>query len=195
MKMKLSIRNTGLLLLLAALFLTVAGCSSCSRKLDMTQVVVEDSIRHYYPMLQGTELEMVWRIANAGDEPLVLTDIQPSCGCIVADPEDSYVVAPGRELYLKFTYDSEKNSGYVRHTIHLYGNIAPDGVAELVFDTNVVPPALASPDYEERHKTRREFDIMRGVKTLIDGEESERGYWVDPDDYSRGYQKYPWRKD
>ena len=172
----------------------LTGCSACKRKLGKTQIVVEDSIRHYYPMLQGTKLIMPWHIGNAGDEPLVLSDIQPSCGCIIADPQDSYVIPPGKELILKFTYDSSKNSGYVRHTIRLFGNIAPNGMSELVFDTNVVPPAQASPDYEERYMLADQFDVMAGVKELVDGSESERGYWIDKGEYSRGYRRYPWRE-
>lgn len=179
----------GLLLIQSAL----SGCSSCERKLGVTQIVVEDSIRHYYAMLQGTQLEMLWRIANVGDEPLVLRDIQPSCGCVIADPQEHYVIPPGREMLLRFLFDSGKNTGYVQHTIRLYGNIAPDGIACLIFDTNVVAPALGTPDYEEFHRTSDQFDIVVGVKELIDGNEAERGYWIDRGEYSRGYQRYPWR--
>lgn len=184
----ISVILTGLLLIA-----TLLGGASCSKKLQMTHIVVEDSIRHYYALLQGTELTLLYRIANVGSTPLVLSDIQPSCGCIVANPKDSYIVPPKKETLLKFTFRGEKNSGYVRHTIRLFGNIAPSGVACLVFDTNVVPPALGSPDYEEMHKERNEFDITTGVKSLVDGNEAERGYWVNADEYSRGYNKYPWR--
>lgn len=180
------------ILCIAALALLSLG--SCRKKIEMTRILVQDSIRHYYPLVQGTDLTMQWRIANIGETPLVLTDIQPSCGCLIKDPEDNNVIPPGKETLLKFTYRSEKNCGYVKHTIRLYGNIVPQGMACLIFDVNVVPPALGSPDYEELHKQREEFDITTGVKTLVDGDETQRGYWTNDNEYSRGYNKYYWRE-
>lgn len=185
----LSFACTAIIMLCAMLSL-----GSCSKKVEMTRIIVEDSIRHYYPLVQGTDLVMQWRIANVGETPLVITDIQPSCGCLIKDSEDNNVIPPGKESLLKFTFHSEKNSGYVKHTIRLFGNIMPEGMACLVFDLHVVPHALSSPDYEELHKKREEFDIVSGVKTLVDGNEAERGYWTNDMDYSRGYNKYYWQE-
>ncbi len=170
------------------------GSTSCKKRIGMTNIMVQDSIRHYYPMLQGQDLVLLYRLVNVGDKPLILNDIQPSCGCVTKDPEDNNVVPKGKEVLLKFVYHSERNTGYVRHTIRIFGNIAPKGVAELVFDTNVVPPALGSPDYEERYKERNDFDMMTGVKSAVDGNESQRGYWTNENEYSRGYNRYYWRK-
>lgn len=180
-----------LLLFLCALF---TG-TSCSKTLPMTDIMIQDSIRHYYPLVQGTDLILLWRVANVGNTPLVLTDIQPSCGCVVTDQDENNVIPPGKQKLLKFTFRSEKNSGYVKHTIHLFGNISPKGMASMVFDLNVVVPALGSPDYEEQHKDRNEFDITAGVKSLVDGNEAQRGYWTDNNEYSRNYNRYYWNKD
>ena len=168
--------------------------ASCTKKLPMTTIVVQDSIRHYYPLVQGTDLTILWRVANTGQAPLVLTDVQPSCGCVVMDKKDELVIPPGKDVVLRFIYRSEANTGYVRHTIRLFGNIVPKGMASLIFDLNVVVPALGSPDYEEQHKKRNEFDIQTGVKKLVDGDESQRGYWTDESNYSRGYNRYYWWK-
>ena len=184
--------HPGAILTILSLIMALLTSTSCSKKMPMTTMLVQDSIRHYYPLVQGTDLTLLWRVANAGQTPLVLSDIQPSCGCVISDPEDNNVIPPGKDILLKLTFRSEKNTGYVRHTIRLYGNIAPKGMACLIFDLNVVPPALGSPDYEEQHKDRNEYDIITGVKTLVDGEESQRGYWTDEHEYSRGYNRYYW---
>ncbi len=170
------------------------GFTSCSKEVDMTHIVVQDSIRHYYPLVQGTDMELSWRIANVGKDPLVLTDIQPSCGCISEDLNKNNIVLPGEETTLKFKFKTEGYTGYVRHTIRLYGNIFPKGMACLIFDTNVVVPTLGSPDYEERFKIRNERDVASGIKTLVDGNEGQRGYWTDLNEYSHGYNKYLWRE-
>lgn len=166
--------------------------TSCSKQLPKTTLVVQDSIRHYYPLVQGTDLMLTWRVANIGNTPLVLSDIQPSCGCIIENPEDNNVIPPGKDVLLKFTFRSEKNTGYVRHTIRLFGNIAPKGTASLVFDVNVVTPALGSPDYEEQQMNKEKYEITAGIKELVDGTTGQKEYWTDANEYSRGYNKYYW---
>lgn len=188
-----------ILLALFVPFAMISLCSlhGCSRTVKPTALIIRDSVRHYYPLLQGEQLEIQWEIANVGKDPLVLTAIHPSCGCIEVDRGSNNVILPNKEMTLKFIFDSSKNSGYVEHKIYLYGNIAPDGMAVLVFDTNIVPRSNASPDYEERYYDNEKAERM--LKGLTNGFENERGYWIDngdyPSDYSRSYKKYPWKKD
>ena len=176
------------------LVLALFALSSCKKKVENTSIVIMDPSRHYYAMLQGTDLELSWRIANAGTEPLVLTDIQPSCGCIVEDLDDNNIIPPGKEATLKFVFHTEKNTGYVRHKIRLFGNIKPDGMAVMVFDTNIVPPN-GEHDYEELYIERNEKDLSDGVTTLVDGNTGQRGYWTDDNEYSRSSKRYPWREE
>lgn len=170
----------------------VLGMTSCKKRVEMTQILIQDSIRHYYPMIQGSDLILTFRVANIGETPLVLTDVQPSCGCVSGDYTGELIIPPNKETLLKFTYHSERNSGYVRHTVRIFGNIAPSGMASMTFDTNVVPPAISSPDYEQLRKDREEYDVMSGVKTLVDGESTDLGYWTVDGEYSRGYNRYYW---
>ena len=166
--------------------------TSCSKKVGPTTVKVDDPVRHYYPLIVGQELELVYKVTNIGTEPLIIQDVQPSCGCIVADLSKK-IVPPKGNILLKFTYNSEKNVGYVRHVIRLFGNIKPDGVANLVFDVNVVPNADYTRDYEELYNAKKEKE--GGVEELVDGKASEKGYYVDITKDSRSHAKYPWRKE
>jgi len=140
--------------------------------------------------VMGEDLEMVYRIANIGDEPLVITDIQPSCGCVATDGKTEAIIPPGSESKLSFKFDTNKNIGYVRHTIYIYGNIKPNGMAQMVFDTNIVPPTTSSVDYEENWHERKAKEIA--VKGLVDGTTGQKGYWVDPGTSDRSYHKFPW---
>jgi len=176
------------------LMLGLLALVSCKKKVDNTKIVIMDPNRHYYAMVQGQDLNLAWRIANDGEEPLVLTDIQPSCGCIVEDLDDNNIVPPGGEATLKFVFHSDMNTGYVRHKIRLFGNIEPEGMAVMVFDTNIVPKSEES-DYEERFKIRNEQDIRDGLIKLVDGNTSQRGYWTDDGNYERSGKRYPWREE
>ena len=184
-------RHIGFYVLALAIFLL--SVSSCRQKVEMTSIQIEDSVRHYYPVAMGQHMQLQYNLMNIGEHPLIITDIQPSCGCIVTT-RDTRVVPPGDWTSLIFSYHSEKNVGYVHHTIRLYGNIAPKGLACCIFDVNVVPSSYHHPDYEELY---REWKEKQGdIQSLVDGTESEKGYFLDDQLAShKRFRKYPWRKE
>lgn len=150
--------------------------SSCQKKVGLTTVDVKDVDRHYYPILQGQELELVYTLLNTGEEPLILKDVQPSCGCMIVDREDHDIIFPHKKGYLRVKYNSTKNVGLVRHYIRIYGNCAPHGMIELKFDVNVVPDADYTRDYEELFRASSEKN--GAINKAVDGKESQRGYYV-----------------
>lgn len=164
--------------------------SSCRKEVGTTAILILDSTRHYYPIVMGEDLDITYRLANIGKEPLVITDIQPSCGCVTADGSTQQVVPPGKEAKLSFVFDTNKNTGYVHHRIRIFGNIAPNGMAQMEFDCNVVPPTTSSVDYEENFHERKAQELA--VKDLVDGGQGRRGYWTDEGVSDRNYDRYPW---
>ena len=162
------------LLLLMALMALVG----CTRKVQYTTVEIKDPVRHYYPILQGQELTVRVRLSNLGRVPLVIKDIQPSCGCIILESDHEMVVPPERYMMVTLKYDSRKNVGKVEHAIRFWGNISPGGMAELRFDVNVVPDASYHHDYEELFD---KDENNRRLKEFIDGGGADiaLGYYVD----------------
>lgn len=142
---------------------------SCKHKVGPTMVTVVDSVRHYRPLLLGEELTMHYDLTNVGEEPLVVNDIQPSCGCIVSNMGSNLIILPGETKRLIFVYDTSGNIGYVKHTIRIYGNVLPKGEIDLIFDLNVVPPTAEAPDYEQIYNERLEKDKAKGIKEAVDG--------------------------
>lgn len=184
-----TLRRAALTAFAALLLLSLAGCK---KRVGLTAVCVEDSVRHYYPVIAGQELDLQYRLANIGKEPLVIKDIQPSCGCISVDKDRNNIVPPGKEITLHFRYNSLMNTGYVRQMVRLFGNFYPKGMAVLVFDVNVAPKEN-DPWYYEQMKDEEDRD--KRLEGLVDGDESEKGYYVDIDRDSRAHTKYPWRKE
>lgn len=115
-------------------------------------------------------------ITNTGDAPLIISEMQPSCGCIILDKSSHIIIPEDGIRQFKATYNSIKNVGEVVHRIRIFGNMLPDGRAELKFDVNVVPDADYTRDYEELYQ---EFNTKNGiVREMVDGKESELGYYV-----------------
>ena len=140
--------------------------SGCKKKVRPTTMVIKDSVRHYYSIKQGQQLDIMFTITNTGDAPLV----------IILD-KSSHIIIPEEGIrQFKATYNSIKNIGEVVHRIRIFGNMLPNGKAELTFDVNVVPDADYTRDYEELFQ---EFNAKNGiVKEMVDGKESELGYYV-----------------
>ena len=88
--------------------------TACTKRVRPTYITVSDSIRHYYPVVSGEVLDLTYVVRNEGDDPFLIDDIQPSCGCIDA-PKDIDAIPPHDSITLKFSFDTTKNIGYVRH--------------------------------------------------------------------------------
>lgn len=170
------------LILFTCSLLVLTGCMNVLDK--KTSVEVEDNDRHYYPILAGQKKDIAFRLKNNGENPLMITDIITSCGCLkINADEKTFSIPVGKERILTLRYNSAKNVGYVKHYITLYGNFKKGPVKEIMFDINVVPQALYTQDYEELHQ----LDMERegGVKRLVDGDESEKGYYM-AEDFKKG---------
>lgn len=146
--MNLLMRNT-------LIFFLALAFASCNSRLSPVEVSIEDPVRHYYPVIAGEKVSVSYEIRNEGKSPLVISEIQPSCGCV--NVNSSKIIIPGgKKAVLNLEYDSSKNLGYVHNVIRLYGNFSTGSMLKLEFDLNVVPHADYIQDYEELVKLSRE---------------------------------------
>lgn len=150
--------------------------TGCKKEVRPTTMAIKDSVRHYYPIKQGQQLDIMFTVTNTGDAPLIISEMQPSCGCIILDKSSHIIIPEDGIRQFKATYNSIKNVGEVIHRIRIFGNMLPHGKAELKFDVNVVPDADYTRDYEELFQ---EFNAKNDIiREIVDGKESELGYYV-----------------
>lgn len=170
--------NSHVMKLLFASFLAfvVLMFSGCSGVIGETTVKVVDQDRHYYPIIQGQKLAIVYELENTGEGDFRIEEIQTSCGCIVTN-DYAKVVPAGKSIFLTFDYDSKKNVGLAEHYIYVYGNLGEDNPIEISFDVHVVPGALYTKDYEELYQ--EEVDKSGGIEEFVDGQEHEKLYYTD----------------
>lgn len=149
------------------------ACGDITKKKSILEI--EDNNRHYYPVLTGELLDVSFNLINKGENPLLITDVITSCGCIEVNQGDKvFSIPPGKERILTMKYNSAKNIGYVKHYITLYGNFNDAEFKELIFDVNVVPDAAYTKDYEELFLEQRKS----GIENLVDGK-NLKGYYLD----------------
>ena len=159
-----------------------------------TNQLAYDTLRHYYPILQGETLKMAYSIGNKSDITLVIKEVQTSCGCVILRDELPLFILPQDTGYVHVDFITIKNSGYVSHYIQCFGNFCNttdsintgssthpqwDKYIELRFDTHVVPPADYAHDYEEIWHKQSVIDGT--IRDFVDGKTSQKNYWVDSD--------------
>lgn len=160
---------------LVAIHLFFTGCINLKDK--KTTLEIEDNHRHYYPILAGEVRDLSFNLKNTGENPLILTDIITSCGCLkTAEGLGDFSIPPKKERKLILSYNSSKNIGSVKHFITLYGNFKDAEFHEIVFDINVVPDALYTKDYEELFT--EENAKNNGLEILMDGPKGNKGYYL-----------------
>lgn len=95
-----------------------------------------DSIVDKGTIIEGQKLEIAFRFKNSGNKPLVIRNVQPACGCTVADfPKEP--IAPGGEGMIKGSFDSNGRLGVNTKTMTVFTNTEGKEHHTLTFSVNV----------------------------------------------------------
>ncbi len=147
---------------------------SCDHKLEDSCMVIVDNHRHYFPVAQGTQMNLKFEIRDTCDIPLYIEEIQPSAGLSFVG-ELPVTVLPHESADLCFVFNTNKNIGYVNHYINLYANLPDSAYRTIYFDINVVLPPDYYHDYEQRYTATADG----GIGEFTDGKAGEKGYITD----------------
>ncbi|WP_010136776.1 DUF1573 domain-containing protein [Ochrovirga pacifica] len=170
-------------ILITLLSFLALSCGQYAREqalnsLEKTSMVVEDTLRHYYPIVRGSVLNTSFKFTNTGEKPLVIKDVIPSCGCIVVDYPES-VILPDGIGFINVAYNSRKNIGFVEAYIDIYANLDSVMKQTVVFDVNVVTHADYTRDYEEMYNKYLEEEKSNALEKGVEGDPTQQGYFVE----------------
>ncbi len=86
---------------------------------------------------QGDKVEHIFKFENTGNEPLIITNVQTTCGCTAPEwPRDP--VVPGQTAQIKVVFNSTGKIGRQTKVITIVSNAAsPSNKVTIV--TNVLP--------------------------------------------------------
>jgi hypothetical protein len=167
-------KNIYWLLLIALISISCDLRKPSIDKVERTKMEIVDPERHYYPILRGSELTAAYKFYNRGNKPLIIYDVQASCGCIEVEFPSSSI---GKDDFGVITvdYDSAKNIGFVEFFITIVANTEKDVFNTIKFDLNVVTSPHYTKDYEEIYLQRRKEKLAGEV----DGDLTQQGYYID----------------
>jgi len=94
----------------------------------------------YGEVMKGSDGYRTVEFVNTGDAPLVITRVQSSCGCTVAEKPDKPIM-PGEKGRIKIHYNTN-HVGTFRKTVTLYTNAVnvPNGRVVLKVKGKVIDP-------------------------------------------------------
>ena len=92
--------------------------------------------KNFGKISEGQKLEVSYSFKNTGTKPLVITRVQPSCGCTIAE-QPTEPVAPGALGVVKASFNSEGRTGVNHKTLFVYANTKGTQSHELHFEVEV----------------------------------------------------------
>ncbi len=88
-------------------------------------------------IVQGQKVTHAFTFRNTGKDPLIISSIQPTCGCTVAEwPKTP--IPPGQNGEIVVTFDSHESINQQNKTITILSNVAT-GTERLYIKGNVLP--------------------------------------------------------
>lgn len=98
---------------------------------------VDSTFKDLGDVKKGQVVEVPYTVKNTGDKPLIISSVQPGCGCTVAEKPEKPVL-PGKEEKIVAKFNSEGQSeGSHSKTIIVTANTKPFTQHTLTFKVNV----------------------------------------------------------
>jgi hypothetical protein len=104
-------------------------------KVDGPVITLEETTFDFGTITQGEVVEHVFKFANTGNQPLIITNIQISCGCTTPQwPREP--IMPGAKGEIKVGFNSAGKLNKQNKTLPIISNSVND--AAITFTTNVI---------------------------------------------------------
>ena len=104
----------------------VTNPKSATQQSEKQPTITFDKTEHDFgTLLQGEVVTYSFHFTNTGNAPLLLSNVNTSCGCTVADFSRE-PIAPGKDGYIKATYDSKGHHGFQTRSLTVVANTNPN---------------------------------------------------------------------
>ena len=134
--MKLVKINRLLLLPLAFVALSVSAQVISGQK-NGAIISWENQTFDFGDIVQGEKVEHTFSLTNQGNEPLVITNIQVTCGCTTPKGWPRDPIAPGQKAEITVAFNSAGKFGRQNKVVTVVSN-AISGSNQITFSANVL---------------------------------------------------------
>ncbi|MEJ7912344.1 MAG: DUF1573 domain-containing protein [Chitinophagaceae bacterium] len=100
----------------------IKNLNAASDSANFTQIQWVDSIHQQLGSVkEGSVVEVSWKFKNTGSKPLIVSNVNASCGCTVAEKPEA-PIAPGAEGVIRAKFDSKDRMGTQRKDVYVLTN-------------------------------------------------------------------------
>jgi hypothetical protein len=124
--------------LIAAFFLANAFSTSRGQALPAGAAITwEKNVHDFGEITEGEKVEHTFKLTNTGTEPLVITNVQVTCGCTTPKGWPRDPIAPGKKAEIVVQFNSTGKIGRQNKVVTIISN-ATGGNNQITFTATVL---------------------------------------------------------
>ena len=130
--------------LISLLILNISLFGQTAEKVSGPVIAWEKSTHDFGDMAQGDKVEQTFKFTNTGNEPLVITNVEVTCGCTLPKSWPRDPIMPGSKGEITLAFNSTGKLGKQNKVVTIVSNASnPDG-KQIVFMANVLEKKLSN---------------------------------------------------
>ncbi len=103
----------------------------------LTNVALSEAQFDFGKMKKGDQKEHVYEVTNTGENPLIISQVKPGCGCTVPDFTREPIL-PGKKGMVTLKFDSSNFDGLVSKSAEVYANVEKSPII-ISFSADIQP--------------------------------------------------------
>ena len=126
-------------------FAAVVAQEASTKKVNGPVITFEKKTHDFGDMVQGDKVEEVFKFTNTGNEPLIITNVEVTCGCTTPKGWQRDPIAPGAKSEIIVAFNSTGKSGRQNKVVKVVSNAANPEDANISFTANVLDKKSTQP--------------------------------------------------
>ena len=110
---------------------------STAQSKPLTNVALSESYFSFGKITKGDQKEHIYEISNTGQNPLIISQVVPGCGCTVPEYTKEPIL-PGKKGKITLKFDSTDFDGLVQKEAKIYANVEKAPIT-LTFSADIQP--------------------------------------------------------
>jgi hypothetical protein len=126
------------LFLIAALGLAIGSYAQTASKTAGPVITFEKATHDFGDMYQGDKVEKTFKFTNTGNEALVITNVQVTCGCTTPKGWPREPIPPGGKGEITLGFNSAGKMGKQNKVVTIVSNATNTDGSQISFTANVL---------------------------------------------------------